>query len=286
MYVLKFNETLNEAKKVTKLGFINIVICYILYSLVVGLMSFLLLGSDDNMSFILLANIIGAFICVVYIVIVGKRTFVSLGMDINKIGSYITGCIFSALALFIIWLFNILSGAVKTSFNSELNVYVLLFLMVGFIFQGFMEEFLLRGLLFVQLALKTGVVIGLILNSLIFALMHLGNAGASLISTVNTFLIGLAFSMMYYYHDNIWVMSGFHSGWNFILGPVLGIPVSGFMLPSTILKTSLSSELTLLNGGSYGFEAGLPVTFIAVCIIAAYTVLIYKQNKSFKNNQL
>ena len=92
--------------------------------------------------------------------------------------------------------------------------------------------------------------------------------------------------MMYYYHDNIWVVSGFHSGWNFILGPVLGIPVSGFMLPSTILKTSLSSELTLLNGGLYGFEAGLPVTFIAVCIIAAYTVLIYKQNKSFKNNQL
>ena len=85
MYVLKFNETLNEAKKVTKLGFINIVICYILYSLVVGLMSFLLLGSADNMSFILLANIIGAFICVVYIVNVGKRTFLSIGMDINKI---------------------------------------------------------------------------------------------------------------------------------------------------------------------------------------------------------
>ena len=130
-----------------------------------------------------------------------------------------------------------------------------------------------------QFAVKWSVAAGVILNSIIFGLGHMRNASASPLSVVNTVLIGILFSLIFYYHDNLWLVSGFHSGWNFILGPVLGIIVSGFELPTSILITNSDLTKTLLNGGKYGFEAGLPVTIITTLLIIGYLVRI--MNKPF-----
>ena len=72
-------------------------------------------------------------------------------------------------------------------------------------------------------------------------------------------------------------MAGFHASWNFILGPVLGIAVSGFDLPTTLLKTSLNMNKVYLNGGQYGFEASYPVALVSVIIILIYVSLLRKR---------
>ena len=156
-------------------------------------------------------------------------------------------------------------------------------MLVGFIFQGFMEEFLLRGLFMTQISIKFGVIVGILANSFFFALGHLGNSDASLISVFNTFLIGLVFSLQFYDHGNIWLVSGFHSGWNFILGPILGIAVSGFRLPTSLLTTRTDPAMAALNGGGYGFEAGYPVLALCLLIIGVYAALILKNREKNLN---
>ena len=168
-------------------------------------------------------------------------------------------------------------GGVSYQFNKDFNLTVFLLLLVGFIFQGFMEEFLLRSLLFTQIAVKWGVIAGIIINSVIFGLGHISNSNASTISLINTVLIGTFASLIFYYYDNVWLVSGFHSGWNFILGPVFGIIVSGFELPTSVLIAETDMNKIALNGGGYGFEASFPVTVISALLVVIYIVKIMRK---------
>ena len=111
-----------------------------------------------------------------------------------------------------------------------------------------------------------------------------GNSGATWLSTLNTFLIGIVFSLLFYYHDTVWLVSGFHSGWNFILGPVLGVAVSGFELPTSVLATHSNMTRAGLNGGAYGFEAGYPVLVLCLILIVGYAALILKNRARFIND--
>jgi hypothetical protein len=273
MLVLKYNKTLSEAKEIKKSGRMT-ALCYLLYAIVMSASGILL--DFNNVVNLLLANVLSAIACVAFMAAIARRSFASLGMN-SGILDYPLGWMLSAVILFIIWLINIVFHAVNTSVNQKINLRIFLLLLIGFIFQGFMEEFIMRSLLFTQLALRFGVIAAILLNSSVFALMHIANANASVISLVNTFLIGILFSLIYYYHDNIWLVAGFHSGWNFILGAVLGVSVSGFELPTTVFKTEINENLAVLNGGLYGFEAGSPVTVIIVLMIVIY-ILLLKNN--------
>lgn len=134
-----------------------------------------------------------------------------------------------------------------------------------------------------QASIKFGVIIAILFNSLLFGLGHLGNNDATWISVSNTVLIGVVFSLQFYYHDNIWLVSGFHSGWNFILGPILGIAVSGFTLPTSLLTSESDPALASINGGGYGFEAGAPVFVLCLILTAVYVWLIAKRKRAEEN---
>ena len=197
MLVLKYNKTLSEAKEIKKSGRMT-ALCYLLYAIVMSASGILL--DFNNVVNLLLANVLSAIACVAFMAAIARRSFASLGMN-SGILDYPLGWMLSAVILFIIWLINIVFHAVNTSVNQKINLRIFLLLLIGFIFQGFMEEFIMRSLLFTQLALRFGVIAAILLNSSVFALMHIANANASIISLVNTFLIGILFSLIYYYQQ-------------------------------------------------------------------------------------
>ncbi len=280
---LKLNNTMIATIENKESGWKQIVICYFIYILIANIT--LLVLKSQTISTVLLAYTIAAIVCVFYMITFGKRTLPSLGMTNNFSREYLLGWLMATVTLLILWAINIVAGAISFIINPNFDLMVFILLFVGFIFQGFMEEFLLRGLIFTQFSIRFGVLMGVIYNSLIFSFGHVGNADASFISVANTFLIGVLFSLMYYYHDNIWLVSAFHSGWNFILGPVLGIVVSGFRLPTTLLLSVSNESMTSLNGGAYGLEASFLVTVAIIIMIFIYGYFI-KGKKVLDSNHV
>ncbi|MGL5440126.1 MAG: lysostaphin resistance A-like protein [Filifactoraceae bacterium] len=276
--ILSWNETIKEADRVSSVNW-----GYILGLVVFIGVNYRYLLKDVEINSILLSlcmGIVSISVFVICVIKVSKRTLKSLGMENkNILKRMLFGWLIAAICLLIIWGINIAFNGITFKLNKEIKILAFLIMFIGFIFQGFTEEFIFRGLIQTKVSIKFGVVTGLFVNSIIFSLLHLAYDGSSFISTINTFMIGLVFSMMFYYHDNLWLVSGFHSGWNFILGPILGVNVSGINLPTSLIITELIMGKEYLNGGIYGFEASFLVSILTCILVIIYIVLILKSKK-------
>jgi hypothetical protein len=121
------------------------------------------------------------------------------------------------------------------------------------------EEIIFRGYPFQRLVESVGAPAAILVLSGLFGAVHLGNPHASWVGAANTALVGLPFSVAYLRTRMLWLPIGMHFAWNFVLGYVLGLPVSGLILPVSILKAEPTGP-AILTGGPYGPEAGLLAT--------------------------
>ncbi|QQS33384.1 MAG: CPBP family intramembrane metalloprotease [Acidobacteriota bacterium] len=123
------------------------------------------------------------------------------------------------------------------------------------------EEALFRGYFLQTLARGGYAWLAIILTSVFFATVHLGNPSASAFSTANTAIAGIWFGIAYMRTRDLWFVWGLHLMWNFFQGSVFGIEVSGL---TDLSKPSLLNEIDAgpnwLTGGSYGIEASIGCT--------------------------
>lgn len=136
---------------------------------------------------------------------------------------------------------------------------------IGFFIQSTSEEVLVRGILTRVLSDKFGRKVAILLPSIFFGLLHLGNEGVTILSTLNTILVGIFFAKLLFYKENIMLTSGVHAGWNFSMAMIYGLNVSGFsgfdsLLNFKILNYNLYDEI-------YGPEGSIVVTFIEIISI-------------------
>jgi membrane protease YdiL (CAAX protease family) len=125
----------------------------------------------------------------------------------------------------------------------------------GFVLVALNEELVARGYILQNLALATGLPLAAILSSLLFALAHLANPGASPVAVVGLFFAGALLAAGYLATSRLWMPIGLHLSWNFFQGPVFGFPVSGFAAPSLLAVEPVGPEA--LTGGRFGPEASL-----------------------------
>lgn len=240
----------------------------------------------------LFCTVIATALAIIYCRFIEKRSLFSMGFTKSKaVINYLTGLIVGALmfgaGVLICWLTGTLEykGMVLGS-----NIGMVLFFFLGFIFQGMSEEVLLRGYFMVSLAAKKSVVVAILLNSVLFALMHILNNGISILPLINLTLFGIFASVYMLCTENIWGVCAIHSIWNFVQGNVFGIAVSGTKINATVFSFESNSTNTLINGGEFGLEGGLAVT--AVLIIATVLTLIIKRKSNsivpteYKSNEV
>jgi membrane protease YdiL (CAAX protease family) len=135
-----------------------------------------------------------------------------------------------------------------------------------------LEELLCRG--FVFQALVSGLNAGwaTVLTAAAFAALHLSNPESSPIAMATTFFAGVFFAIAYLRTRSLWLATGAHHGWNFSMGMILGMPVSGlrFYDEAAALRTDVGGP-AWFTGGAYGPEGGL-VALLAIgvgCVLVA-----------------
>jgi membrane protease YdiL (CAAX protease family) len=135
-----------------------------------------------------------------------------------------------------------------------------------FILAALAEEALFRGYPLQTLTRARLAVLGVLLTSVPFAAVHLQNPNVARGFTfVNTALAGVWLAMAYLRTRSLWFPLGVHWAWNWALGSLFGLPVSGItrIAPHPLLQgTDLGPAW--LTGGSYGIEGGLACTIALV----------------------
>lgn len=216
-------------------------------------------------------------ICLLYTRWVEVRSLHSIGITKKRfitnysIGLLIGFCMLSALVALLV-----ISGQL-TFYSISFGQLPLIFLFfLGYIVQGASEEFLCRGILMTAISARNGVPLGILLNSILFGLLHFFNPGFSLLPFLNIVLVGVFFSIFSYVNDNIIGACAIHSMWNFAQGNIYGISVSGNTLTPSLLKIDVLKE-SLLSGGSFGAEGGLICT---VVLIISISLIVFMPKKN------
>ena len=162
-----------------------------------------------------------------------------------------------------------ITGALKIRFNPEAMTAealgLLVLYLIGFMIQGMNEEVLCRGYFLLSLSRKKGNLwMGIIVSSLAFSALHLGNPGITLLSLLNLTLFGIFAGFYFVKRGDLWGIGALHSLWNFTQGNVWGVLVSGLKTDPSVFVTEANPGMALLNGGRFGLEGGLIVTVILI----------------------
>lgn len=137
---------------------------------------------------------------------------------------------------------------------------------VLFIFAALAEEALFRGYPLQTLVRANLAWLAILLTSLPFAAIHLQNPNVVRGFTfINTALAGVWLAVAYLRTRSLWLPLGVHWAWNWAMGSLFGLPVSGIttIAPNPLLHgTDLGPAW--LTGGSYGIEGGVACTIALI----------------------
>lgn len=135
-----------------------------------------------------------------------------------------------------------------------------------FILAGLAEEAMFRGYPLQTMSRANLAWVGVFLTSVPFAAIHLRNPNvAAGFTFINTALAGVWLAVAYLRTRSLWFPLGVHWAWNWALGSLFGLPVSGItdLAPQPLLRgTDLGPAW--LTGGSYGIEGGLACTITLI----------------------
>lgn len=220
---------------------------------------------------------------IIYVRFIEKRSLYSMGFNRKKavrsyILGYLIGIVMFSVVIIILYLTNNISyeGYAFSAFPMVIPFFI------GFLIQGMSEEVMMRGYLMNSLAARHNVIIAILVNSVIFGLLHLFNPGVSFLAILNIVLFGIFASVYAMNFNSIWGVCALHSAWNFVQGNVYGLEVSGLNAKSSIFSFKAVGH-ELITGGSFGPEGGIAVTFVLIISTALLLVFNFMNNNEHKD---
>ena len=133
---------------------------------------------------------------------------------------------------------------------------------------AFVEEILLRGIVFRITEERLGTWLALAISVVLFALLHLASPNATLTSTIVVGVEGgILLSAAYVLTRRLWLAIGIHFGWDFSQDAVFGVGNGA----KGVVEGDLSGP-ALLSGGSAGIE-GSVVALLLCVVVGAYLLV-------------
>ena len=103
----------------------------------------------------------------------------------------------------------------------------------------------------------------------------------TVIYLINIFLSYTLFSLIYYFYGNMWLLVGLSAFNNFFQVVVFGSRLDTVYAINPLIKLRIIEKYSLLNGGNYGFEAGIYYTtlYLAGILFMIYKITSKKQTE-------
>jgi len=141
---------------------------------------------------------------------------------------------------------------------------------------AFVEEILLRGIIFRITEESLGTWIALGISAMLFVLLHLLSPGATVAGAIIVGIEGgILLSAAYVLTRRLWLAIGIHFAWDFAQDAVFGVTAGA----QGLVRAELTGP-TLLSGGKAGLEGSL-VTLVLVLVISAYFLLRARRRATF-----
>ncbi len=224
------------------------------------------------------ALILGALI---YCRFIEKRSFFSMGLSKKGVRSYPIGLLVGVLMFAVMLGFSVLFGAVKVNgVSSHFSLPYVLFFFLAYVVQGFAEELFCRGYLMVTLGKGLPLKFAVIASSFAFMGLHTANPATSPLAYLNLFLFGVFMALYMIRTGDIFGAAAIHAVWNFAEGVLTDFAVSGVKMPISVLSLTLNEGKAWVNGGAFGPEGGIAVTFVLVLGIAVLGMMKKKASDS------
>ena len=200
---------------------------------------------------------------------VERRSLSSMGLALGGRGvlGYAKGILFGALLASSSVLLLFATGAITLT-AGKFTVGMLVLYFFGFMIQGAAEEILLRGYFMVSMTHLTHPGVAVVASAIFFSLMHNANPDITFLGFFNIFLFGLLLGLLTFRTGNLFMACALHGVWNFMIGNVYGLSVSGLGHGASILAGAALPDRTLTNGGAFGPEGGAVVTVILLLAMA------------------
>ncbi len=200
-----------------------------------------------------------------------RRAFSSLGLERDRrtLRRILRGAAAALGLMAACVLVPVVAGQASLTWHaSEIGadgVLFVLLMLLGFLVQGSTEEILLRGYLTQAVARRWGLIAAVVVQSVIFALMHGANQGMGVLPFVNLLLFALFASAWTLAEGSLWGICALHSVWNWAQGNLFGVAVSGNAVQDSIFAyTPHEGSIDLLTGGSFGIEGSLVTSALLV----------------------
>jgi membrane protease YdiL (CAAX protease family) len=174
-----------------------------------------------------------------------------------------------AFSMILLWMMHFL----KWKAGSVTNGNALAISALTLLFNAAMQEMIVRAYIFQILMKNGGRWLAVILTSVVFVFLH--DFNGVVMPAVNLFLIAFFLAWSIILTRNLWLAISYHFIWNFLLGPVTGLAVSGFTIDSGWGLAELSGA-PIWTGGSFGPEGGFAVTISIILSMGVLIVLFRK----------
>ena len=266
-----------------------IVLTVLVTATVIGILQKSPIGFDaDSLINQVLGHCVGLVIAIFLGWLCGKifedLPFRALGAWFTKFWfkDLILGCLLGLASITFAVLVAMAFGGLRFEFNAAAGMSAIyLTLAISFIIYFFgaaFEEVLFRGYIFQTLVRAKLAWLAILLTSAFFASVHLGNPNAGTFSTINTALAGIWLGVAYLKTRTLWLVFGIHLSWNWFLGSIYGIEVSGLTdLSPAPLFLEIDSGPSWITGGDYGIEGGISCTIaLIISTIAIWYLPILK----------
>lgn len=143
------------------------------------------------------------------------------------------------------------------------------------VFRGYLTLNLFEGFYRTPQHSRISALVTTLIISAFFALVHANNPNATWLGVLNILLAGFMLGVPYFITGSLAMPIGIHFAWNFMQGPILGIPVSGIVFRSSLIQTDAVAS-KLLSGGTFGLEGGLLGT-LGILLILVLTLFVLRK---------
>ena len=204
--------------------------------------------------------------------------FTKKGAAVKYLFGFMTGMIMVVVIVGTMAVFNSIEIDVEninpTGISAIGGVIIFLF---AYIIQGASEEIVSRGWMFQVIGARYKPWLSVVITSILFAFLHMGNSGVNPLGVINLLLISVLFTLFVMKDGSLWGACALHSAWNWTLGNVFGLSVSGSSEKVTVFDLNTTGN-GLISGGDFGPEGSLITTVVLLIAILLIVVLI-KGNK-------